>query len=354
MIEVLVLPQAETVAAYNGSHNYKAILLNYEDQTFAKNNIDPVSLDFFITHINNIGDILSRTLIWRSFFEMIKDGKMTSNKFVDVITGSLAEETSDSIFERQFDFVHTAINTYTPEKFRSELNSKMFNYIYKLIPNIPAEQQNRIVILKGKLVSFAYTGEEIRTLLSWKDGKDEVLKTHPMTVGQKWSAVVKAFTLKDLSLEEKEAIFEAQRIEDPSDTAKNKRFTVDSLKATKEEFEKIYLTFHDKENKHSVAVKNSIAAGWNHHYHAEWLLEYRDRYFEDIQKLSEVLSGDHLEVFYDNFQPIDDDLAYHIEKYEKIVFPAGKDKHTRDLLKIVDNLKRRLNAYKLYTPAAAL
>jgi hypothetical protein len=33
----------------------------------------------------------------------------------------------------------------------------MFKYIYNLIPNIPKEQENRIVILKGKLVSFAYT-----------------------------------------------------------------------------------------------------------------------------------------------------------------------------------------------------
>jgi hypothetical protein len=29
---------------------------------------------------------------------MIKDGKMTSNKFVDVITESLIDETSDTIF----------------------------------------------------------------------------------------------------------------------------------------------------------------------------------------------------------------------------------------------------------------
>lgn len=221
-------------------------MLNYEDQTFAKNNIDPVSLDFFIKNINSINDILSRTLIWRSFFEMIKDAKMTSNKFVEVIIGALVQETSDSIFERQFDFVHTAINTYTPEKFRGELNSKMFTFIYNLIPAIPKEQQNRIVILRSKLPSFAYTEPEIKTLISWRAGTEEHLKGHDMTVGQKWSTVVKAFTLKTLTIEEKEALFESQRLEDPTDTAKNKRFTCDSLKATKEEFEKIYESFKDK------------------------------------------------------------------------------------------------------------
>lgn len=83
----------------------------------------------------------------------------------------------------------------------------MFKYIYDLIPKIPADQQNRIVILKGKLVNFAYTNEEKHLLLRWMNDQDENLKAHPMTVGQKWSTVVKAFTLPDLTIEQKEAIF---------------------------------------------------------------------------------------------------------------------------------------------------
>jgi iron-sulfur cluster repair protein YtfE (RIC family) len=54
--------------------------------------------------------------------------------------------------------------------------------------------------------------------------------------------------------------------------------------------------------------------------------------------LAEVLAGDHFEAFYESFQPIDDDLLSHIEKYKKINFPAGKDKHSRDILKIIDDL----------------
>ena len=98
VIEVLVQPQKETVAEYDGSKEYKAILLNFEDHTFVKNIIDSVSLDFFVKGINSIKDILSRTLIWRSFFEMIKDARMTSHKFVDVVINALASESSDSIF----------------------------------------------------------------------------------------------------------------------------------------------------------------------------------------------------------------------------------------------------------------
>lgn len=229
----------------------------------------------------------------------------------------------------------------------------MFKYIFDLIPKVHPDQQNRIVILKSKLVNFAYTDEEKELLLRWMRDEEPSLKSHPMTVGQRWSTVVKAFTLPKLSIEEKEAIFEAQKALDPSDTAKNKRFTCDALKATEEEFEKIYESFKDPESKYSIAVKNSIASGWNHEYHAERLAKYRDRYFEDIGKLADVLAGDHFEVFYESFQPIDDDLLSHIDRYSKINFPAGKDKHTRDILKIIDNLKRRQRAYELYATCQA-
>jgi len=90
--------------------------------------------------------------------------------------------------------------------------------------------------LKNKLTDFAYSDEAINILIDWKNGKDESLKAHPMTVGQEWSTVVKAFAMKTLTMEEKEAIFEAQRVKDPSDTAKNHRFTCDALIASKEEF----------------------------------------------------------------------------------------------------------------------
>jgi hypothetical protein len=64
------------------------------------------------------------------------------------------------------------------------------------------------------------------------------------------------------------------------------------------------------------------------------------------------LDGDNFEVFNANFASIDEDLAYHIPQYEKIVFSVGKERDTRDLLNIIDNLKRRLNVYKLYSTIA--
>lgn len=188
----------------------------------------------------------------------------------------------------------------------------MFNFIAELIPKIPADKKNRIVILKSKLVSFAYSEDEIQYLINWFHQKHDQLKEHEMTVGQKWSAVVKAFTSKKLSLEEKEALFEIQKAADPTDTAKNKRFTCDALKSTEEQFEKIYNEFKNPKSENSITVKNSFASGWNHSAHMERLKGYKERFYKDVQELSNILEGDHFEAFYENLHPIDDDLKSQI------------------------------------------
>lgn len=159
---------------------------------------------------------------------------MKADRFVDIVIECLAKETSDAIFENQFDFVHTSINTYTPIKFREVLNDKMFDYILGLIPKVGEDQKNRLIALRGKLPSFANSQQSKKRLLQWYQGTLDELKGHQLTVGQQWSAVVKAFTIYDLSLEEKEKLFEQQEKKDPSDTAKNYRLTCNGLKATKE------------------------------------------------------------------------------------------------------------------------
>jgi len=64
---------------------------------------------------------------------------MKSHQLVEVVVKRLASEPSDSIFETQFNLLNAAINTYTPIPLRSDLNEAVFEFIYKLIPQVPKE-----------------------------------------------------------------------------------------------------------------------------------------------------------------------------------------------------------------------
>ncbi len=48
--------------------------MNYEDHSFVRNVIDKPSMSYFSSNLDRIKDIMSKTLIWGTFYGMIKDG----------------------------------------------------------------------------------------------------------------------------------------------------------------------------------------------------------------------------------------------------------------------------------------
>ena len=165
--------------SYNGSSGYKAVILNYEDHSFVRNVIDKPSMSYFSNNLDKIKDILSKTLIWGNFYGMIKDGELKSHDYFDLISKFIVQEESDGIFETQFDYLFNAINTYTPIKLRNELNDKVFNFVLNLLTDALIKLgENRLVVLKEKLVRFAQTNDTTKVVLSWLKGEYEQLKAH--------------------------------------------------------------------------------------------------------------------------------------------------------------------------------
>lgn len=71
-----------------------------------------------------------------------------------------------------------------------------------------------------------------------------------------------------------------------------------------------------------------------------------------MQELVDKLDADHHLAFYSNLGPIDDNLEYQIQEFEKIKFPVGREKNANDVKKMVETLRRRLRAYQLYSKPA--
>ncbi|TNV74138.1 hypothetical protein FGO68_gene4792 [Halteria grandinella] len=95
--DVLVKAQEETVVTYDGSKGYKAVLLNYEDQSFVKVLLDQTSTLYFSQNLQSVKDLLTRTLIYRALFDSVRDGKICSEEYVDFLLNQLPNEESDEI-----------------------------------------------------------------------------------------------------------------------------------------------------------------------------------------------------------------------------------------------------------------
>lgn len=63
---------------YDGTKNYKAILLNYNDEGFIKVELDDYSKKYFFENLSRVKEVLSRKLIIRIFYEMALESQINS------------------------------------------------------------------------------------------------------------------------------------------------------------------------------------------------------------------------------------------------------------------------------------
>lgn len=58
---------------------------------------------------------MTRTLIWRSFFDMVRDGKLSSEEYIDIFITAIPLETSDDIVTAQLAFLDGVFGGFTPK-----------------------------------------------------------------------------------------------------------------------------------------------------------------------------------------------------------------------------------------------
>lgn len=113
---------------YDGSQGFKAVMLNYGDQAFVKLLLDDISLEFYKTNLHLIQDELTRTLIWRSFFDMVRDGKLSTEEYVDIFTNAIIHETSDENIKTQYLYIESSLLNLTPLKYQDSISKRLFDF----------------------------------------------------------------------------------------------------------------------------------------------------------------------------------------------------------------------------------
>ena len=79
--------------------------------------LDEVSLVYFRDHLHTIQDALTRSMIWRAFFDVVRDSKISSEEYVKIVIKNLPFETADDIVSNQMGFLHAAVHSMTPKKY---------------------------------------------------------------------------------------------------------------------------------------------------------------------------------------------------------------------------------------------
>eukprot|EP00331_Platyophrya_macrostoma_P021169 CAMPEP_0176469934 /NCGR_PEP_ID=MMETSP0127-20121128/40167_1 /TAXON_ID=938130 /ORGANISM="Platyophrya macrostoma, Strain WH" /LENGTH=863 /DNA_ID=CAMNT_0017864155 /DNA_START=190 /DNA_END=2781 /DNA_ORIENTATION=+ len=344
----VVVPDKESVeVTYDGSENPKAILLNFQDEAYAKIKIDENSKKFFMKHLSEIPDEFTRALIWRTFFDMVRDGNMSSLDLVELGGKALLTEKGDSLLNSIFGYLTGAIENFTPLKLRKFLNSELFELTKRLLMNTEASQSNRVVVLRDKMISFASNSGHINFLLDWFDGKVAELHKHPIGLNNRWSIVKKLHENDDFDSGKRIIYLEKAKEADPTDTVKKVEKMIEGLSVSKAKRGEMWKGFL-KQGQDSVHLSGNLMSGFNSVSRLEELKPYHDEFFNVVMEVFRTEGREYAKTFYGSLFPSGDEIEDYLRKTNQLLAKADPEKEAW-LVKILktkaDDLRRKLKAY---------
>lgn len=346
LIEVkdVVVPPTETFQLeVSTERKPAALLMNYDDEAFIKVRIDSHSTEVFKSNLKNIKQELNRTLIWKAFFDMVRDALLTSIDFIDIVANSIGDEPGDSLLNEIFEYAHSAIRNYTPAKIRGLLNFKMFEITQDLLLRTDLDRKNRVVTLKENLISFAGDHKHRVQIIDWFNGEHKHLNKYPLGINDKWSIIKIVYAQHDITNEQKKTYFERVKQEDPSDFSVHVERTVAHHLLSEKELEDVWKGFLQKGTE-SIKLIAASMSGFNRGQKI-----YADAFFDVVLDIFRTQPIEYSRVFYTNLFPCGDDLETYLERTKDLLKKVDTSKEawlTRFLKESEDDLTRRIKAYK--------
>ncbi|CAK86275.1 unnamed protein product (macronuclear) [Paramecium tetraurelia] len=360
-IDAVLQATEENVITYDGSKGYRAVLLNFEDQSFVKVLLDQESTKYFSQNLHAVQDILTRTLIYRALFDSVRDGKICSEEYVDFLLAQLPRETSDEILNTQLMFLQGAIGSMTPRKFKKILGKRVFSFLIAELVKISGDAQleNRLILLRNNLVAFAYDNSCVDELVDWFQGQNNnQLQQIECTKDNKWAIVKLVYGSKkyDEQPELREQLLQKMLELDNSDAATRAQLKCQALKANEQERAALWQRFVDPENKESVKLIAESMAGFNNERRYLSLEPYQEKFFEVIVQIFQTRSNDFSKTFFDYLFPITDDLASLCNKIEKLRTTVPENLITLKMQvdKSLDSIKRQVKQFECFCNQAKL
>ena len=218
--EVIVNNKEETLVEFDlpTSEAIVAIIPNYQDWTFAKIVLDEVSLKWVMSNISKLEGELTRQLVWRSLFDMMRDSReISSPELAYMMMENYVLEKSIAIRDKLFSFILGTIGNYCPQNMVEDLKRTGFMLVMDLI----LKETEDVAVSKNlhaKVSSFLTNDKDcLAQIAKLLKGTHEYLKLEYYTMGNKLNFLNVLFATKALPEAELQAMLEKLEAEDKTD-----------------------------------------------------------------------------------------------------------------------------------------
>jgi aminopeptidase N len=118
LIELDVSGARTPVSALEGVRAADVLLLNDEDQTYAKLRLDERSMTNVVSHISGFDSSLARGLAWAAAWDMVRDAELAARDYVALVCSGLPQESDINLVTATLRQVQATLNQYTDPAWR--------------------------------------------------------------------------------------------------------------------------------------------------------------------------------------------------------------------------------------------
>ena len=131
--------------------------------------LDSTSAEWLKSNLFTIEDDLTRALIWRCFYDGVRDGVLIKcTDFLDLANQLMKKETNAYILETITNFYTQILFNYSPSEVSAIYQSRGFEVIRDILET--TEDKEIAKLVKGLICRLASKPEEIEILKQWKEG----------------------------------------------------------------------------------------------------------------------------------------------------------------------------------------
>ncbi len=280
---VYVAPQPScSIKTVMGFPKPYAVLLNVNEYTYAKVQLDETSLAAFQQCMMLIQNELTKTLIWQSVWDMVRDGLFPASAFLKFVATQVVQENGVHIFGLALDYAVTTIREYVPDKFKVEEAARLFDTITGKIMSDKGIDNKRHLVKYA--IKFAYTSKSREQLLNWMNEPDSIGMHIPAQ--QRYDILKLLFRERDRSMEEKNRLLEKVLENDKSELSVHTRLACAASLPDAKVKEKLWNWYKDENAKESEPMlMASMNAFWCWEQ-ASLLDKYAKEFFGDVRTVA--------------------------------------------------------------------
>ena len=314
------------------------LLLNDEDQTYAKIRLDEQSLETALSHLSDINDPLTRAIILGAAWDATRDAEANPRDFIRLVLGNIAHETESTTMLTLLRQLVTTGRFYVKQSEREAVLSEIADSLLQLAKDAQAASDAQLQFVKF-FTQFARTEAQL-------DAAEALLTGNLKLQGLEIDADLKWELLTALVVGGRAGESEIAKLEAEDNTANGQKAAAAARAGVPDAQAKDSMFKLLTETKdYSNALVQSASTGFTRVIDVELLRPFASRYFEMATKIWESQTFKIAEYLLVNLYPIpladENLLAISREWIEKPEIKAIPAMH-RILVENVANLERAL------------